>query len=1781
MLSLNFATRAQLERLGLSDADIESFITLRTSKGEVLPNLPENSGLSAEGLDLLKAEMASDDGVDRRLSDLVIQLRPAPPVATMEPMKVRVTHHGDIDRELRVFERSFLPHGVIRFTVFDVSHKHIVLIEILSATGLVTSSRAGIPPSDQDQIRDAQDYPDGPPWHVMPPLSERERWSVDEPEIYIDLTAPTHARPDIVPVTAAPRFDILRKGRFIVLGQPDIRLDGYSLAFGFPDASLFAKLPSLFGTGGAPHVAALQPGDPVLGRISEFLALEPGQVDFDGMFGIDAPARPGIGAPGWAWVLTGPSVFAGFQPDPQLYEPRPNLIITLPASGLGSGSGVPYNATERGILDRPELFGSDPGQKCQPFDQPGRILSERRFQTALRVTQPMVASAQPGTVSFEDVTKRPIDFPRDLVSKKNAIEYDAGDPSRYQALTVSIGHVLETAVRYRSNGYSLGDIAYSLTLAPRQKRRIVKVEFARSERAERREMTRADDEVSDAVDSSRSYDNAVSASLDEWAKGRSSASTTAAAAGGGFAMPGFVVGGGVASSTSKSASSQEGGRRTAAEETQQINDSIRRWGDALRTLQSTVVQEVAQTETVQGVSEVIQNINYTRSLSVIYYEILRHLRVDTEVAGVTECVFVPMPVKDFTHERIKRHKDVLARYARGQWERLAFANLQFLPSNLAASDIPGGERRTQSLTSLSGSLYVRLGLEMPGEGEIAAEIDAATDTKVTAERIDLLYRRAFGYFTYYLPVPLLRIISTMVKATPEARNRYFQQEIAPHMARRFVDDLRLHDAGGIDLGADFTLAGEYAYGRVVQVDFTLDLDGRDITRKDLEQLKITFDDKFRKFAEGAANPERFLPPRSFMDVTRAVLRYANDHYEDQAWSDRGARDLVNSVSGHAEPEGALCRFKPSHADKRNMHALLEDAYADFKARLEAHPFFYHKAIWWHMDRDELYTLLDGFSFDEAGGRSLASIIERRPLGILGNTLVFKTSTDKPLDPMFASFEALKNHYVAGLPPRDPIRISLPTDGLYARAHMDGCIAAEEHNGSFDWVFNNQEPELADLPSSLLESRSAQAPNLAPTAFPDTIINLQNAPAMPAPSGLDGALRAVQNAGAFRDMAGLAGTQANTRAGLSAAAGLATSFGGMAFQGAMAQLQADANAGSDLKGMFSAIEKARDSGLITQEQASEAASEAIKRRMHGKDDVEEAHRREIEKTAMQGDGGGTVTKTTREGTTETVIKEPAPKPEETKAAKPAAKPVGHVRWLEGARGMQDLLLYNFEIGKDALHPDHEKALRQVSVQIKGVVDIDGVEGRASATKARSGDEERQNTALSQRRMERVWLALMEYAYDPQSNLDKQLIKSDAQPIRDRYSASLDNIPRGTGDEDPVERSVLIRLARPVQPDIQPIPVPAPKKPGLPVVRTLGHAVQIQMPTGDQATMVNQNGQTNVFVDGSRKTLVDGDQIFGGDNALKVEIDGDDNAVSLASVNNMVIFNINLMGNFDPGGTPAKVALESQATRQWDITLKNPQVSGSGLDEILNLVKDALEVLKNVSETLPKLAGETDVALSIPGLAEGKVTISASDFNPGATIAEFFSEVAIRFTNPANSVGKTLAALKIGTVSVDVVIAALSEAAPDDSDASVSRDGTISGKGMYFAREYDVTSTAPEIIAAFRYVTDTPVRLGAWKMDGLRDASVQFWRGAVFEDLSAGLEFLTDLSALLAPGALRDLVPDKAVTLIDEALDRVRSAGRLASSGEGVIFKPGGQAAKEVSPIYVGRSLTAFEMKGLIT
>ena len=113
---------------------------------------------------------------------------------------------------------------------------------------------------------------------------------------------------------------------------------------------------------------------------------------------------------------------------------------------------------------------------------------------------------------------------RATLNSKTALEWE-GDSTIYQTTSLGLGHILEFRVRWRSNGYSLGSVAHTLTLAPRQTKRILTVESRILDRARREEITRAGDVVTQQTQRDYAYSDAVQSHLNEWARGGSKAST--------------------------------------------------------------------------------------------------------------------------------------------------------------------------------------------------------------------------------------------------------------------------------------------------------------------------------------------------------------------------------------------------------------------------------------------------------------------------------------------------------------------------------------------------------------------------------------------------------------------------------------------------------------------------------------------------------------------------------------------------------------------------------------------------------------------------------------------------------------------------------------------------------------------------------------------------------------------------------------------------------------------------------------------------------------------------------------------------------------------------------------------------------------------------------------------------------------------------------------------------------------------------------------------------------
>ena len=68
------------------------------------------------------------------------------------------------------------------------------------------------------------------------------------------------------------------------------------------------------------------------------------------------------------------------------------------------------------------------------------------------------------------------------------------------------------------------------------------------------------------------------------------------------------------------------------------------------------------------------------------------------------------------------------------------------------------------------------------------------------------------------------------------------------------------------------------------------------------------------------------------------------------------------------------------------------------SHLNEHVEYYHQAVWLAMDPNRRYLLLDGFVAPNADGRSVASVVEDRLVGIVGNCLVMPVVPGLHLDP---------------------------------------------------------------------------------------------------------------------------------------------------------------------------------------------------------------------------------------------------------------------------------------------------------------------------------------------------------------------------------------------------------------------------------------------------------------------------------------------------------------------------------------------------------------------------------------------------------------------------------------------------------------------------------------------------------------------------------------------------------------------------------------------------------------
>ena len=756
---------------------------------------------------------------------------------------------------------------------------------------------------------------------------------------------------------------------------------------------------------------------------------------------------------------------------------------------------------------------------------------------------------------------KPVFKGRTRLNPLNQIDWD-NEPTIYQAASIAHGHLLHFKQEWIADGYSIGDLAYSLPLAPGQKKQIAVLDWERRESAANSQSLDYEETLNNSLIRDRDINEVVSGTLTENLRGNSKASTGGIGFGFGAAAMGLLPGGGsfgallgISGGTSSSGSSagQNSSRESTANSLQSISDRTQQAASVVRSQRSTVVQTVSQGERVEATSESVANYNHCHAITIQYFEVLRHFAVRNRLASVQECLFVPLQIYPFDLDKCLRWRSSLERHLFKRQLRPAFEAVARIQNEKESAsenyyDSIGFPRKNfaeQAISNYTGELFMQFFFFNTKEEKIDEDI--------------VNFYRFFGI------------------SLDDFRDRTItDEELAEHVGPRAIeyllDAFTVETDKGIDLKLDLSLISTFRQNGLLRISMRQSPRTRlDVARDQIEGINIKLDlNKITNLAE-KESLKSFQNKYMKIRLRSASLRYRTDNFAGTLLSGRIDNDIFAD-----DEDGAFIATPPTREELRNPRGEDVNAANNLIQHLNENLEYYHKCLFFDMTPERRFMLLDGIiAPGKALGRSVASVVENRVIGIAGNSLIMPVAPGYQLDPTIDETFDLFAQYFHEDP--EPMRISMPTKGIFAEAVMGKCNSCEAKDESKFWRW--EESPIPDSPTTPIlpintDTRRADPGNLQPKDFPAPVVNIQNAPNVPDPTGLQSLIQLLGKGDSFRDLTGLNQNQLNA---------LAT------FQKTLDTAQAFGKEAADLAKTASAnklIEDAQKSGAISNEKAKE-------------------------------------------------------------------------------------------------------------------------------------------------------------------------------------------------------------------------------------------------------------------------------------------------------------------------------------------------------------------------------------------------------------------------------------------------------------------------------------------------------------------------------------------------------------------------------------------------------------------
>jgi hypothetical protein len=417
----------------------------------------------------------------------------------------------------------------------------------------------------------------------------------------------------------------------------------------------------------------------------------------------------------------------------------------------------------------------------------------------------------------------------------------------------------------------------------------------------------------------------------------------------------------------------------------------------------------------------------------------------------------------------------------------------------------------------------------------------------------------------------------------------FYTDIAPYVVDQLSESIKV-SSGNASILLDLTLVDRYTKGeRRIRLRVAGEANS---PRKDIEEMEF----------HSESTNIKALMEFSTVNIGKVRLTYTTNHFNGYIINRHLGNDLLDGVKV-LTPLSARDMRNPKKEDEY----LVEELLLHLNSNLE----HYNKVLWHNLDPDRRYMLLDGFNIETydrsgvpIGYRSLASVVKNELITITGNSLVFPVAdgfnvsqsliVEESEDPVEETQPSLLDRY-RPVKEVEPYRLSVPTKGVYMESVMGKCDSCEEvkENSSQDWdKFRTEEP-------------TAISPVITPTPtrtdwraiwgqFAQPLVGLQAAVSAPAPGvGLSGLSEALAKSGAFKDVTGLEGNQANVIKTYLSNQENAKAFAEMAKNMAIQQHNTE-----NSKSIQKSIDDAKKDGSISDEEASQLKKDHIKQQIDG-------------------------------------------------------------------------------------------------------------------------------------------------------------------------------------------------------------------------------------------------------------------------------------------------------------------------------------------------------------------------------------------------------------------------------------------------------------------------------------------------------------------------------------------------------------------------------------------------------